>query len=520
MKNGDPKWDRRFLFRDEFLDVEVQLELVRMGAQTQGVDILALEVDVHVDEVFGEDAANGKEVVVGFESVEDFFQRTGDGGNAFLLFGLEFVEVFVEGVAGLDLVDDTVETSQQLGGQREVDVAGDVGGAELDTLGLGRLGVERDADSRGAVALAIQQVDRGFVTGNQTMERVGRGVGESQKRGSVLEDATDVPASGVGELGVAVLVEHQGLAVFPDRLVTVHAGAVVAEDGLGHEGGGEAVLVRHVLDDVLVQHHAVAHFGELAEGDADFALAARSDFVVMQVDFDTGVFEVTDDVVADFGQAVDGGSRDIAALVTGATTRVPFAGVEIEGLIAVVPVAFDTLDFVAGEVAVDAAGSAVATERNAVEEEELGFRSEVGGVGDAGRFHVFDGFLNDVAGVTRVGFAGERVQDVGENRQRGGVVNRVDDGGRDVGHEQHVRLVDGLETANGRAVEANAVSEEVLGEGGFRRVSQVLQIAEKSDEFKVNELNARFLGHCDDRLNVCHEINFSYEIRCLKWRSI
>ena len=41
---------------------------------------------------------------------------------------------------------------------------------------------------------------------------------------------------------------------------------------------------------------------------------------------------------------------------------------------------------------------------------------------------------------------------------------RVDEGGRRVGHEQHVRLMDVLETADARAVEADAVDEQVLAE--------------------------------------------------------
>ena len=47
------------------------------------------------------------------------------------------------------------------------------------------------------------------------------------------------------------------LALFPNALVGVHAGAIVAKQRLGHESGGFAVLLGNVLDDVFVNHHPV-----------------------------------------------------------------------------------------------------------------------------------------------------------------------------------------------------------------------------------------------------------------------
>ena len=39
--------------------------------------------------------------------------------------------------------------------------------------------------------------------------------------------------------------------------MSVHAAAIVLEDGLGHERHRLAVLVGHVLHDVLVEQHVV-----------------------------------------------------------------------------------------------------------------------------------------------------------------------------------------------------------------------------------------------------------------------
>jgi len=56
----------------------------------------------------------------------------------------------------------------------------------------------------------------------------------------VLDDAADVVQREIGEACVAV-AGKEVLAGLPHRLVDVHAGAVVADDRLGHESRGLAV---------------------------------------------------------------------------------------------------------------------------------------------------------------------------------------------------------------------------------------------------------------------------------------
>src|SRR3712207_9036670 len=72
--------------------------------------------------------------------------------------------------------------------------------------------------------------------------------------------------------------------------------------------------------------------------------------------------------------------------------------------------------------------------------------------------------LRHVARVARVGLAGERVVD--EEVEREGLLRpeRVDERGRDVGQQQHVGLVDGLEAADRGSVEGEARSEEHTSE--------------------------------------------------------
>src|SRR3990172_5284532 len=68
--------------------------------------------------------------------------------------------------------------------------------------------------------------------------RVRGGVREGRERRRVLQDSADVPQPEVREPRVPVAGEER-LAALPDRLVAVHARAVVLEDRLGHEGRRE-----------------------------------------------------------------------------------------------------------------------------------------------------------------------------------------------------------------------------------------------------------------------------------------
>ena len=102
----------------------------------------------------------------------------------------------------------------------------------------------------------------------------------------MVQQAADVPAGHVGQPGVARLVEEQRLAALPQRLVRVHARAVVLEDRLGHERDRLAVLPGHVLDDVLVQHELVGHREQRVEAHVDLGLAGGAHLVVLHLDLD------------------------------------------------------------------------------------------------------------------------------------------------------------------------------------------------------------------------------------------
>ena len=86
----------------------------------------------------------------------------------------------------------------------------------------------------------------------------------------------------LAQVGVLVAGEER-LAVFPDRLVDMHARAVVAIDRLRHEGCGLAVDVGDLMDAVFVDLHLVGHEGQRIELHAEFVLG-RGHFVVVLLD--------------------------------------------------------------------------------------------------------------------------------------------------------------------------------------------------------------------------------------------
>ena len=135
-QSGDPRPSYQ-VSQSPRLDVVVEGELVGVGAEAEGVDLVgALVADPGVDEVVGEDATDAEEVVVGLEGVEGLLERAGHLRHLGQLLGREVVEVLVHRRRRLDAVGDAVEAGEQHRREGEVRVRRGVGAAELDPLGL------------------------------------------------------------------------------------------------------------------------------------------------------------------------------------------------------------------------------------------------------------------------------------------------------------------------------------------------------------------------------------------------
>ena len=146
-----------------------------------------------------------------------------------------------------------------------------------------------------------------------------------------------------------------------------------------------------------------------------------------------------------------------------------------------VPHAFDRVEEVV-------AGVLVLVEAHRVEDVELGFRTEVRSVGQAGRLQVRLRLLHDVARVAGVRLAGERVADVHVDVQRHVLAERVEHGGVGIGDQEHVGLLDLLEAADRRTVESETVLEDVLRQLVSRH-REVLHQTREVTEPNVDDLD-------------------------------
>ena len=307
----------------------------------------------------------------------------------------------------------------------------------------------------------------------------------------MLDDAADVEERHFGQTGVAVAGE-QVLAVFPDRLVHVHTRAVVANDGLRHEGRGLAVLVRNVMHHVLGDLRPVGALDQRAELGANFALTGSRHFVVMHFDRNAERFERQTHRRTDVVQAVDRRNREVAALDRRTVARAAVAFVLLTGS----PGRFVRIDL-------EVAARHVDRPFDAVENEELGFRAKEGGVADAGGLEVSFAALGDRARVAVIAAAVGRVDDVAGQHQRRFVEEGVDISGRRIGHQLHVGRLNTFPASNRRTVEGVPILKLVFVEGADRN-GHVLFLATGIGKAEIDELDVVFLDHLDYILRACH----------------
>ena len=182
--------------------------------------------------------------------------------------------------------------------------------------------------------------------------------GNMGHRPGMLDNAADVVERGVGQAAVLVARKQRG-ALLLQRLVHVHPRAVVADQGLGHEGRALAVQVRDVVHAVLADLHFVGLAHQPARADADLGLPAGRHFVVVHLDLQAHVLERLAHRRADVLVGIDRRYREIAAL-----DARPVAAVAVGELTAGIPGALDRVDRVRS-------GVQLRTPAHVVEDEEL-----------------------------------------------------------------------------------------------------------------------------------------------------
>ena len=100
------------------------------------------------------------------------------------------------------------------------------------------------------------------------------------------------------------------------RLVAVHAAAVLTEQGLGHEGGIDAMAHGDLLDHEPVGHGIVRHGEGIGVAQVDFVLAGGY-LMVAVFDIDAHFFKGEDNIASQVACNVKRGQVKISAPVEG-----------------------------------------------------------------------------------------------------------------------------------------------------------------------------------------------------------
>ena len=419
-------------------------------------------------------------------------KRAADGRDLLQFLRRQVVEVLVHRRAGIDLVRDAVEARHQHRREGEIGVGRRVGEAHLDALGL-RVRRPRNTARGRAVARRIGEQHRRLVAGHEPLVAVGRRVGEAVQRLGVLDDAADVIEALLAEVGIFV-AGHDRLAALPDRLVDVHARAIVAEDRLRHEGRRLAVALRDHVDAVFVDLHVVGHRRQRAELEAELMLG-RGDLVVVLLDHRAHLRHRRQHLAAHVLRRILRRHREIAALGADAVA-------EVAALVSRVGVGrqFDRVDLEAGIVGLGG-------EAHVVEHEELGLGAEEDRVADAGRLEIGLGLLGDAARIAVVGLAARGIENVAVDDHRRGGEERVHAGRGRVGHQRHVGLVDRLPAGDRRTVEHEPVGEGVVVDQRLIE-GDMLPLAPRIGEAEIDIFDVVVLDRLQDILGGLHHLPF------------
>ena len=266
----------------------------------------------------------------------------------------------------------------------------------------------------------------------------------------------------------------------------VHPGAVLLEDRLGQERRGLARLLGGVLHDVLVQLQGVGHLQQREEAQVDLALARAPDLVVVALGLDAERLEDDHHARAQVAEGVVRRRGEVALL---RAVRVAQGGEPLAAALEPLPggpVALLGVDLVERRVR-------LLVEGDVVEDVELRLGAEVRQVRDAGGAQVLLRLHRHVARVARVRLTDDRVEHGADERDRRRLVERIEDRGGRVRQQQHVGLVDLLEAADGRPVEADPVGERLLVQAPQRH-PHVLPRPGQVGELEVHHARAVQLG--------------------------
>ena len=208
-----------------------------------------------------------------------------------------------------------VQPRRQTDRHRQIGVAGGVGRAQLHPGGLAPGG--GNADQGGAVGGRPGPIAGGLVAAAQPLVGVDQGVGYRREALDMVQNAGDEGVGRLGQLPLPVGVVKYIFAVLEQGHVQVHPVPGDVVDGLGHEGGVQAVLLGHALGGQPEGHDLVRTVYGPGVLEVDLVLAGG---VLMVAGFDlkAHLLQIQADLPAGGFAVVQRAQVEVARLVLGA----------------------------------------------------------------------------------------------------------------------------------------------------------------------------------------------------------
>ena len=193
-----------------------------MRPQAQRVVFFLFHVDPVGDEVVVEDVAAQQEGMIGLERFDRAAKRIGHAGDLGEFFRRQFVKIFVERIAGIDAVLDSIETGEKHRGEGEIRIRRRIGRAELDPFRFRTRRIGRNSNRSGTIARGIGEIDRRFESGDEPLVAVGGRIRQAGERRRMFQNSADEKERHLAQAGVTVAGKER-FVVFPKRHVRVHA---------------------------------------------------------------------------------------------------------------------------------------------------------------------------------------------------------------------------------------------------------------------------------------------------------
>src|SRR5215831_18193056 len=255
--------------------------------------------------------------------------------------------------------------------------------------------------------------------------------------------------------------------------MTMHAGAVITVEWLGHEGRAFVMALGYVAHRVFKNLQVVGGANQSGIAKVDFALAGGGDFMVMAFNLNAGLLQLVGDFGAKVLERVERREGDISFFVANmvAEIRVPVLAVRIP----------DRFRIVYRE----AGGMSLVLKPHVVEDKEFGLRTEIDRIGDARGLQIALSPMPHAARIEPITLPGDRIDDVGHQAEGLFVHEGIDPVTIWIRHQQHVGFVDRRPAAQARAVKAEALFERLFRKLVDRK-RQVMPGANQIGETNVN----------------------------------